>query len=448
VTDPIATDPIVTDPGVTDPVVTALERRALDAVDMDALLDDLAGLVPFRSDGGNETPVQEHMAGLMADLGLDVDVWEIDLDRLRAHPACTTEIDRERAVGVVGRTAGAGRPGPTAPTGAPGRTLVLNGHVDVVPAGDLKLWTVPPWEATVRDGRVYGRGSVDMKGGLCCALAALRALRDAGTRPGGTVLLQSVIGEEDGGLGTLASIERGHTGDAAIVLEPTELMVAPAQAGAMNFRLTVPGRAAHGALRTEGVSPLDRFLPLYAAMRAFEAERNRDVVDPLFADYDVPFALCIGTLRSGIWASTVAESLTCEGRLGVAVGEDPAEVRRAFAAVIDDAASADPWLRDQPPVLEWWGGQFHPAAIPADHPIATTVAAAHREACGRTAVVRGMPYGADMRLLVNQGRTPTVLYGPGDVRRAHAPDEFVPIAELETATRTLVLTILRYLDAR
>jgi acetylornithine deacetylase len=448
VTDPIATDPIVTDPGVTDPVVTALERRALDAVDMDALLDDLAGLVPFRSDGGNETPVQEHMAGLMADLGLDVDVWEIDLDRLRAHPACTTEIDRERAVGVVGRTVGAGRPGPTAPTGAPGRTLVLNGHVDVVPAGDLELWTVPPWEATVRDGRVYGRGSVDMKGGLCCALAALRALRDAGTRPGGTVLLQSVIGEEDGGLGTLASIERGHTGDAAIVLEPTELMVAPAQAGAMNFRLTVPGRAAHGALRTEGVSPLDRFLPLYAAMRAFEAERNRDVVDPLFADYDVPFALCIGTLRSGIWASTVAESLTCEGRLGVAVGEDPAEVRRAFAAVIDDAASADPWLRDQPPVLEWWGGQFHPAAIPADHPIATTVAAAHREACGRTAVVRGMPYGADMRLLVNQGRTPTVLYGPGDVRRAHAPDEFVPIAELETATRTLVLTILRYLDAR
>jgi acetylornithine deacetylase len=325
---------------------------------------------------------------------------------------------------------------------------VLNGHVDVVPAGDLDLWTVPPWEATVRDGRVYGRGSVDMKGGLCCALAALRAVRDAGARLEGLVLLQSVIGEEDGGLGTLATIERGHTGDAAIVLEPTELMVAPAQAGAMNFRLTVPGRAAHGALGTEGVSPLDRFLPLYAAMREFEAERNRDVADPLFADYDVPFALCIGTLRSGIWASTVAESLTCEGRLGVAVGEEPAAVRRAFAAVIDDTARADPWLRDHAPVLEWWGGQFDPAAIPVDHPIVTTLAAAHHEASGRAAVVRGMPYGADMRLLVNQGRTPTVLYGPGDVRRAHAPDEFVPIADLEAATRTLVLTTLRYLDAR
>jgi acetylornithine deacetylase len=420
--------------------VTGLERRALDAVDMDALLADLAVLIPFRSDGGNETPVQDHVAGLMAGLDLDVDRWEIDLNRLREHPACTTEIDRDRAVGVVGRAGGDGG------TGGHGRTLVLNGHVDVVPAGDLDLWTVPPWEATVRDGRVYGRGSVDMKGGLCCALAALRAVREAGIRLQGAVLLQSVIGEEDGGLGTLAAIERGHTGDAAIVLEPTELMVAPAQAGAMNFRLTVPGRAAHGALRTEGVSPLDRFLPLYTAMREFEAERNRDVADPLFADYDIPFSLCIGTLRSGIWASTVAESLTCEGRLGVAVGEEPAAARQALAAVIDHTARADPWLRDHPPVLEWWGGQFDPAAIPADHAIVTTVATAHREACGRAAVVRGMPYGADMRLLVNQGRTPTVIYGPGDVRRAHAPDEFVPISDLETATRTLVLTILRYLD--
>jgi acetylornithine deacetylase len=419
--------------------VTDVERRALEAVDTAALLADLAALIPFRSDGGNEAPVQEHVAGLMAGLGMDVDRWEIDLERLRQHPACSMEIDRDQAVGVVGRVgAGSGHVG--------GPTLVLNGHVDVVPAGDLDRWTVPPWEATVRDGRVYGRGSVDMKGGLCCALAAIRAIRDAGARLEGTVLIQSVIGEEDGGLGTLAAIERGHTGDAAIVLEPTELMVAPAQAGAMNFRLTVPGRGAHGALRAEGVSPLDRFLPLYAAMRAFEAARNRDVDDPLFADYEIPFALCIGTLRSGIWASTVAESLTCEGRLGVAIGEEPEAVRRAFAAVIDDAARTDPWLRDHPPTLEWWGGQFDPAAIPVDHPIVTTVAAAHHEASGRAAVVRGMPYGADMRLLVNQGRTPTVLYGPGDVRRAHAPDEFVPISDLETATRTLVLTILRYLD--
>lgn len=410
-----------------------LERRVLDAIDLDALLACLAELVAFRSEGGHETPAQQHVARVMERLGLEVDRWEIDLDALRRHPAYGAEIEREHALGVVGRL-GRGR----------GRTLVLNGHIDVVPAGEPQRWTVPPWEATVRDGRVYGRGSADMKGGLCCALFAARAVRDAGVDLPGAVLVQSVVGEEDGGLGTLAAIERGHTGDAAIVLEPTELMLAPAQAGALNFRLTVPGRAAHGALRTEGVSPFDRFLPIYAAMREFEAVRNRDVSDPLFSAYEVPFALCIGTVRSGIWASTVAESLTCEGRLGVAVDEAPAALRRAFEAVVADAAAADPWLRDHPPVLEWWGAQFEPAAIPADSPIVTALAEAHAAVTGARPVLRGMPYGADMRLLVKQGGTPTVLYGPGDIRRAHAPDEFVPVRELETAARALALAILRF----
>jgi acetylornithine deacetylase len=413
--------------------VSGAEDRALGALDLDALLECLVELIALRSDGGHETPIQEHVAALMVRLGLEVDRWEIDLDRLRRHPAFGAELERDRALGVVGRIGGAG-----------GRRLVLNGHVDVVPAGEAALWSVPPWQATRRDGRVYGRGSVDMKGGLCCALFAIHAIRAAGIDLAGTALLQSVVGEEDGGVGTLAAIERGHTGDAAIVLEPTELMIAPAQAGALNFRLTVPGRAAHGAFRTEGESPLDHFLPLYAAMRDFEAARNRDVADPLFAAYDVPYALCVGTLRSGIWASTVAESLVCEGRLGIAVSEQPDVVRRAFAGAIADAAARDTWLREHPPVLEWWGAQFEPAAIAADEPIVTTLAAAHRAVTGEAPTVRGMPYGADMRLLVRQGRTPTVLYGPGDVRRAHAPDEFVPIADLEIAARTLVRTIVRF----
>jgi acetylornithine deacetylase len=416
--------------------VTDSEQRVLDAIDTDALLECLAGLIAFRSEGGRETPVQEHIAALMGDAGLHVDQWEIDLERLRRHPAYHAEIERDRALGVVGRL---GRGG--------GRILVLNGHSDVVPAGEPDRWTVPPWEATVRAGRVYGRGAVDMKGGLCCALFAVRAIRDAGIDLAGTVLIQSVVGEEDGGVGTLAAIERGHTGDGAIVLEPTALMIAPAQAGALNFRLTVPGRAAHGAFRGEGVSPLEPFLRLYEAMRDFEAGRNRNVEDPLFAGYEIPFALCVGTLRSGIWASTVAESLTCEGRLGIAVGEEPAAVKRAFAAALDDAARADPWLREQPPVLEWWGAQFEPAAIASDDPIVTTLAAAHGAVTGEPPLLRGMPYGADMSLLVKHGGTPSVLYGPGDVRRAHAPDEFVPIRDLQVVTRTLALVILRFCGA-
>lgn len=410
-----------------------LERRVVGAVDVDGLVDALCDLISIESTGGRESPAQEHVAGLMREMGMEVDAWELDLDALSRDPAFCVEVERDHAVGIVGRT-GAGR----------GRTLVLNGHVDVVPAGDLERWSSPPWRGTVRDGRVYGRGSADMKGGLCCALFAVRALRDAGVRPLGSVLVQSVVGEEEGGLGTLAAVRRGHTGDAAIVLEPTQLVVAPAQAGAFNFRVTVPGLAAHGALRGEGVSPIEKFLPLYRALQELERRRNARPRHPLFADQELPYALCVGTVHAGIWASTVPETLTFEGRLGIAVDEDPAAARQELAEALAEVARADPWLRDHPPILEWWGGQFAPAVIPADHPIVTVVSDACRDATGERPPVSGMPYGADMRLLVNEGGTPTILFGPGDVRRAHAPDEFVPIDELAAATRTLALTMLRF----
>ena len=409
------------------------ERKVLDAIDMDALLARLCDLIAIRSLSGDETPAQERMAELMHVAGMDVDVWQLDMERLRDHPAYTVEVERDNALGVVGVVGE--RDGPT---------LVLNGHVDVVPAGALDRWSRPPWEGTVESGRVYGRGSTDMKGGLCCALSAIDAIRKAGLAPRGSVLLQSVVGEEDGGVGTLAAIDRGHTGDAAVVLEPTELMISPAQAGALNFRITIPGRAAHGALRTEGVDPVEKFIPIFRAAREFERSRNESVQDPLFAAYDIPYPLCIGTVRAGVWASTVAETLTCEGRLGVAVVEDPERVRADFAWAIQAAADSDDWLAAHPPVLEWWGAQFEPTAIPADHTVVTTLAGSLHDATGQAATLRGMPYGADMRLLVNDGGTPTVLFGPGDVRSAHAPDEFVPIPDLEAVTRTVALMILRF----
>ena len=413
--------------------MTELEARVLEAIDLDGLIETLCDLIAFESSEGREVPIQTRMAELLREARMETDVWELDLDRLRQHPAYGAEIERDRALGVVGRW-GSGR----------GPTLALNGHVDVVPAGEAERWTVPPWKGTLRDGRVYGRGSVDMKGGLCCALYAVRALRQAGVTLDGSVTIQSVVGEEDGGTGTLATIERGHTADAAIVLEPTELVVAPAQAGALSFRITVPGRAAHGALRAEGVDPLATFGRLYRALTELEQQRNERLWHPLFADYEIPYAICVGKVHAGIWASTVAERLVMEGRYGIGIGEDSRLAERELEAAVEAVARQDDWLREHPPVVEWWGARFEPAAIPSDHPLVSTVSDSFEAASGRPPVLRGMPYGADMHLLVRQGRTPTVLFGPGDVRRAHAPDEFVPIADLEATTRTLALTILRY----
>ncbi len=413
--------------------MAALREKLLRAVSLKELTNTLCDAVSIPSVAPNETAMQMFMADLMRDAGMELDEWEIDVDALQDHDAFSCEVDRERPRGLVG-VFGQGD----------GRTLVLNGHVDVVPAGDLSRWTVPPFEGTVRDHRVYGRGAVDMKGGLLCAVFAVKALAEVGVKIPGKIIIQSVIAEEDGGMGTLATVARGHTGDFGIVLEPTELIIAPAQAGASNFRVTIPGRAAHGALRDEGVDPLDKFVVVYSALQELERRRNQDQTDPLFAAYENPYAIACGTIQGGDWASTVAESVRFEGRLGVRVGETMKAARAELVAAIEAAAKSDEWLRVTPPVIEWWGGQFAPAAIPVDHEGVVKLTRALEKVSGHPATVQGMPFGADMRLLVNNGNTPSVLFGPGNVRQAHAPDEYVEIEELGIATHTLITFILDY----
>ncbi len=413
--------------------MTDLETAVLDALDLDGLIATLGDLIRFESCDGREVPIQRHVASLLDQLGMETDVWEIDLAALSRDPSWGAEIERDQALGVVGSWGGDHGP-----------RLILNGHVDVVPAGERERWTTPPFEPSVRDGRVFGRGAADTKGGLCCALYAVKALRDAGVKLAGSVKIQSVAGEEDGGLGTLASVLRGHTGDGAIVLEPTGLVVAPAQGGALSFRITIPGRAAHGALRMEGVNPLDKFSRVYEALGRLERVRNERLRHPLYAHTDLPYPICVGRIHGGVWASTIAEAVTMEGRYGVGVGESCDEARRELESAIAQAAQEDPWLRDHPPRVEWWGARFEPAAIPADHPLVGSLIDSFAAVTGARPPVQGVSYGADMHLLVNRGKTPTVIFGPGDVRLAHAPDESVPIAELETAARVLALTILRF----
>ena len=421
--------------------LTEAERGTLAEIDLASLLADIDAVVSVRSLDGAESPAQEVMAHLMAARGLHVHKWAIDLEALRRHPAYSSEVERREAVGLVGEIGGSGG----------GRDLIFNAHTDVVPPGDEGLWVHDPWRATVDAGYVYGRGALDDKGGLCCALQAAHAIAAAGIRLRGRLLVESAIGEEDGGAGTLATILAGYSADGAIVVEPTCLAVVPAQAGALNFRITVPGASAHGCVRDEGVSAVEQFRTVHDALLALEQGRNRrvkaadDAADrPLFSPYSLPIPLSIGVVRAGDWPSTVPERLVCEGRYGVAIGEDPAAARDELERAVDAAAADDPWLRDHPPLVEWWGGRFDPASTPLDDPVVTTVRRAFRAVNGAEPTVEGVTYGADMRLLVNEGGIPAVLFGPGDVRRSHRPDEGVPVEELLAATRTLVVAALRF----
>lgn len=421
------------------PLRTLAPREAdvLAAIDESRLLGTLAGLVAIPSWGGRERRAQEYVAEVMAGLGMDVDVWEIDETGLARHPDYATEIVREDPLGVVGR----------ARWGDGGRTLVLNGHVDVVPPGDRSRWATPPFEMVLRRGRVYGRGVADMKGPLAAGLAGVGAVLASGAPLRGTLRFQSVVGEEDGGLGTLASVLRGHVGDGAMVLEPTGLSVATAQAGALNFRLTVPGRAAHGALRHEGVSAIEKFMVVYRDLVDFERERNRGVDDPRLGHLAAPYPICVGTVRGGEWASTVPESVRAEGRFGMGVREDVAAARRALEARVAACCARDDFLRGNPAGVEWWGGQFAPCETPDDAAIVRVARAAARDlGVGGEGVV-GVPYGSDLRHLVNAGATPGILFGPGDVSEAHRDNESIAVEELVDGARAVALCVLRFLAA-
>lgn len=411
-----------------------LERQVLDAIDVEGMLSFLCRLIAVPSLGGDESAAQRLVAAQMERSGLEVDLWQIDLDRLRQHPIHCEEIARHEALGVVGTLAGDTKH----------HDLILNGHVDVVPTGDPDKWTYPPWQGTLTDRRIYGRGSADMKGGLCCALFAAKALRDAGVDLAGNLYIQSVVGEEDGGTGTLATLERGYRAEGAILMEPTDLEVMPCQAGALNFRLTVPGQAAHGSMREEGTSAIEKFLPIFDALRELERTRNAGIDHPLMARHPLPYPLSVGTLRAGNWPSSVPEELICEGRYGVAIDEDPAMGREQLEATVSAAAGTDPWLSEHPPVVEWWGGQFDSCETPSNDPLVVTIGSAIQSLTGSDPRIGGVTYGSDMRLLVNEGGIPSVLFGPGDVRLAHQTDEYVPIDDLILATRALALVAMRF----
>jgi acetylornithine deacetylase len=415
--------------------LSSVEERALAAVDPAAIVGELSELLAIPSVGGAdaEADIQQVLAQRLDRLGMDVDLWGMDLPALAATPGFPgVEVERGEAWGVVGMRQG--------DSDVP--ALVLQGHVDVVPAGDLAQWRSHPFEPAVVGGRVHGRGACDMKAGVVANLAAMTAIQKSGVRLRDGVALHLVIGEEDGGLGAFGTLARGHTGRACIITEPTSGSLITAAAGALTFTLEVQGKATHASTPYAGASAIDAYLALHWALAALQAERNA-VVEPLMREYPVPYPLVIGRLRAGDWSSSVPDLLVADGRLGLRIEEDPADARRQLEERIAEVSAQDPFLRDHPPVVRWSGGQFAGGHLPAGDPLRDLVQQAHTDVTGGPVLrERGAPYGSDLRLYAAEG-VPTLHYGPGDVRLAHGPDESVEIDDVVRVTEALVLSALR-----
>lgn len=414
---------------------------------IDKMKDDIISfiqkLVRIPSLPGEEKEVQYAIALKLKELNLEVDIIPIQMVALTNYKSFFNNgFPVDERVNVVGLWKGS----PKAPI--PGnkdyRSLILNGHVDVVSPGKETKWDETPWSGTVKDGRIYGRGSADMKAGLSTAIFACEALQKLGYQPYKDVTLQSVVGEETGGSGTLTNIIKGYTADAVIITEPTKLKINPVQSGALSFRVKIKGKSIHACMKNRGVSAIEKFYIIFQAVNVFEHHRHINYSNTIFEDPMNVAPINFGIVQSGDWPSTVPDQLVAEGRYGIFPGESVDVAKKAFEETVKQAALEDDWLKNHLPEVEWFEGQFESGSTDMDEPVIKVLSACHEAMLKEKIQFAGATYGSDLRLFTNHAKIPAVLYGPGDVMDAHTVNESISIDEIMKAAKVLALTILNW----
>ncbi len=413
----------------------------------------LQRLVQLPSLPGEEQAAQNFLAAKLRALDCKVEILKSNFAALEHHPAFSDDgVSFDERLNVVGVWSG-GKPGSQpslaeTKTEAKGRSLILNGHMDVVPIGNPSLWKFPPWSGSVQDGKLHGRGACDMKAGLTAAIFAVETLRNLHFKPLGPVLLESVIGEESGGVGTLTTLINGIRADAAILMEPTRLRSCPVHAGALSFRIKITGRAIHASMKRFGVSAVEKFQQVFEAIQTLDRDRHLHYENQIFEFDDNVAPISIGTVAAGDWLSTIPETLVAERRFGVFPGETIPDARAALADCLAQITAADLWLQNHPPTLEWIEGQFEPGQTSFAEPIVEALSNSHAQVMGEQPHLQGVPYGSDLRLFTEHGKFPAVLYGPGDVAFAHTVEEHVELEEVFSCAKVLALLVTEWCGGR
>lgn len=380
---------------------------------------------------GEEAGAQDLMAGLMTDAGLAVDRWSLaETDFSDLPGAGVALVDYADSWNVVGTQSGSGG----------GRSLILNGHVDVVPTGPAEHWTSPPFDPRVEDGWLYGRGSGDMKSGLVAAVYGWRALRAAGLAPKGDLIIQSVVEEECSGNGTVSCLARGYTADAAVFTEPTHGTTVTSHVGLLWFQIKVAGDPQHASLAGKTVNAIDKGYDLYRALQSLEARWNKDKdAWPGFEPHEHPVNILLGKIAGGDWPSSVPAWCTLDLRVGGLPGVDASTIRDDVEACIAEAASSDPYLRDHPPQVVWHGHFGAGYALNGGDDLLKSIAVAHDATFGGKSWRIAAAGSSDARVTAAHG-IPSVLYG-ATVKNIHGYDEAVEIESLRSLTASVALLI-------
>jgi acetylornithine deacetylase len=381
---------------------------------------------------GAEDAGQTVMARAFADCGLEpVDV-ALDAAALRAHPhhsPFTWSVEGKRNVVATWAAGGDG-----------GRSLILNGHVDVVPPAAAELWTSPPFEPR-RDGDwLYGRGAGDMKAGLVAMTGAVRALRRAGVELCGPVQLQSVVEEECTGNGALQCLLDGATADACVITEPHPDHLTIAQVGVLWFHVDVGGTPAHAARAARlGHNAIDAAYTVLAELRELERELNVDPPAPYDA-FEHPINLNPGVIEGGDWASTVAARCTLSCRLATYPGDDPRELRARVEAAVARAAERDPFLAAHPPRVRYDGFSCEGSVVDPGEPVVGVLSDAYARVHGTAPRLEATTATTDARHFIRAG-IPAVCFGP-HAERIHGIDERVSLSSMAACARVLAHFVL------
>lgn len=383
---------------------------------------------------GGETCVNKYLKSVMDSFGLETDLWEEEKGRAN----------------LVGVCKGNGN----------GRSLIFNGHVDTVAPGPLELWDVAePYSGKVVNGRIYGRGTTDMKGPDVAAIYGLKALLKAGYWPKGDVIIEMVSGEEmmQPEIGTSATVKRGYRADAAIVVEPSapphRLAILTASPGVLILKVTVKGKAAHTSMRDEviraggrgsavAVSAVDKAFILYSGLLRLEEEWGQTKTHPAFTRPG-HFTICPVTFAGGLnGIAFIPEECYITYVIWHAPHETKQQVVEELETYIHNLAQTDAWLRNNPPQLDWFGGWWWPPYdIDPESPICKSAAVAYEAVLNEPAKYYGFT-AVDDATFLNQAGIPTITLGPSSVELAHTANEYIEIKDLLDAAKIYALTIV------
>ena len=412
-----------------------LAARIIDAVDdlWDAQLAFTRDLIRYPSVRGQEHTAQAFVHDALAARGYAMDRWAIDVDAIRAHPGFSpVDVPYDNAINVVGTHT---------PRRATGRSLVLNGHVDVVPIGPRDMWSRDPFDPAVEGDWLHGRGGADMKAGIAANIFAVDALRAIGLQPAATLYQQSVTEEECTGNGALAALVRGYTADAAIIPEPTDCVLTRANVGVLWFAIELRGRPVHVQDAGAGSNAILSAFPVIQALKALEARWNTDKPRPeAFKDHPHPLNFNVGKIQGGDWASSVPAWCRLDCRIAIFPGEDPAVAAAEIETAVRAAAADDPFLSNSPPTVTFNGffarGYVLEEGTDAEAALASawqTVQGADLPSAPSTAYLDG-------RVFVIYGDCPCLVFGPRS-ENIHGFDERVSLDSVRQVTRAIALFV-------